>query len=107
MEGRRSAKARADEVLMLLASAERQGYIGENVSQLQHALQCAEFARDAGKCALHRVRLCRFAFRLAFIFFSLSILVSLGSLPIRATARPPLAFSLSLTHMYVARRRFA
>ena len=37
-----------NQILTLLKSAERSGYIGEPVSQLEHALQAAHFAREAG-----------------------------------------------------------
>jgi 2-amino-1-hydroxyethylphosphonate dioxygenase (glycine-forming) len=37
----------ADEVLRLLESAKGQRYMGESVTQLEHALQCAQLARDA------------------------------------------------------------
>ncbi|MCB1135857.1 MAG: HD domain-containing protein [Chlamydiia bacterium] len=46
--GGRSAEARADELLALLQAADTCGYIGEAVSQLEHALQAAELARQAG-----------------------------------------------------------
>src|SRR5262245_52788636 len=38
----------ADEVMMLLEAAAGSGYIGEQVSQLEHALQCAAAAERAG-----------------------------------------------------------
>jgi predicted HD phosphohydrolase len=37
----------ADEVLRLLESAKGKSYSGEPVTQLEHALQCAQLARDA------------------------------------------------------------
>src|SRR5215510_9312842 len=37
-----------DELLRLLAGAGKQSYFGEPVTQLEHALQCAELARQAG-----------------------------------------------------------
>lgn len=43
-----SPKAVADEILALLASAAEMDYVGEEVSQLEHALQCAQLAVDAG-----------------------------------------------------------
>ena len=39
--------AAVDEVLGVLAASEAQDYIGEAVSQLEHALQCAHFARQS------------------------------------------------------------
>ncbi len=41
------ASAIADEVLRLLESAKGKSYFGEPVTQLEHALQCAQLARDA------------------------------------------------------------
>jgi predicted HD phosphohydrolase len=35
------------EILELLGAADQRGYIGEPVSRLEHALQCAHFARQA------------------------------------------------------------
>lgn len=43
------ASSRADDVLQLLASAADMDYIGEGVSQLQHALQAARAARLRGE----------------------------------------------------------
>ena len=43
-----SIEAVAGEILNLLGNAANQEYFGEPVSQLQHALQCAQLARDAG-----------------------------------------------------------
>ena len=37
-----------ERVLSVLRAAERSDYIGEEVSQLEHALQCAHFARQSG-----------------------------------------------------------
>jgi hypothetical protein len=53
----------ADEITKLMESSHNRPYIGEQISQLQHALQCAEFARDSGK----QMRLgCRFFFGFFF-----------------------------------------
>src|SRR5258708_30335715 len=43
-----SAAQVADEILDLLSAAASTEYFGEPVSQLEHALQCAQLARDAG-----------------------------------------------------------
>jgi putative nucleotidyltransferase with HDIG domain len=40
--------ARADAVLAVLAASAASGYIGEDVNQLEHALQAAHFASQAG-----------------------------------------------------------
>ena len=52
----------ADRLLDAMARAAARGYGGEAVSELEHALQCAELARDAGAddelqlaCLLHDV----------------------------------------------------
>src|SRR5438552_19077851 len=52
----------ADRLLDAMACAAARGYGGEAVSELEHALQCAELARDAGAddelqlaCLLHDV----------------------------------------------------
>jgi putative nucleotidyltransferase with HDIG domain len=39
---------RADALMAVLARASRRGYIGEPVSQLEHALQCARIAHEQG-----------------------------------------------------------
>lgn len=39
-----------DKVVSLLNGGANQDYIGEDVTQLQHALQCAQAARLRGEC---------------------------------------------------------
>lgn len=41
-------KSELDELFGILGTADVRGYIGEPVSQLEHALQCAHFARLSG-----------------------------------------------------------
>ena len=43
-----SISAAVDHVLGVLAASDASDYIGEEVSQLEHALQCAHFARESG-----------------------------------------------------------
>jgi len=43
-----SSQACVDQILELLETAGRSAYFGEPVTQLEHALQCAQLARDAG-----------------------------------------------------------
>jgi putative nucleotidyltransferase with HDIG domain len=42
------AKERAERVAAVLRASEKMDYIGEAISQLEHALQCAKFAADSG-----------------------------------------------------------
>src|ERR1700676_3257953 len=42
-----AAEGRVDEILGLLKTAGQSAYFGEPVTQLEHALQCAQLARDA------------------------------------------------------------
>lgn len=44
----KTPKKICDEIFTLLNNADNQEYIGEEISQLDHALQCARFASDAG-----------------------------------------------------------
>jgi len=43
-----SSEARVDQILELLETAGQSAYFGEPVTQLEHALQCAQLARGAG-----------------------------------------------------------
>ena len=43
----KSAQETTQEIFALLQSGENKEYIGESVSQLDHALQCAKLASDA------------------------------------------------------------
>jgi phosphonate degradation associated HDIG domain protein len=43
-----SSDARVDQIMELLERAGKSAYFGEPVTQLEHALQCAQLARDAG-----------------------------------------------------------
>ena len=43
-----SSEACVDQIMELLATAGQSAYFGEPVTQLEHALQCAQLARDAG-----------------------------------------------------------
>jgi len=47
MEGAQET-ANLAELLQIMRDAHQQDYIGEPISQLEHALQCAKFASDAG-----------------------------------------------------------
>jgi len=44
----RLAKEQAERVAAVLRASAHMDYIGESVSQLEHALQCAKFAADSG-----------------------------------------------------------
>lgn len=39
---------RIQEILQIMQAAHTMNYIGEPISQLEHALQCAKFAKDSG-----------------------------------------------------------
>jgi 2-amino-1-hydroxyethylphosphonate dioxygenase (glycine-forming) len=43
-----AVEARVDQILELLETAGQSAYFGEPVTQLEHALQCAQLARNAG-----------------------------------------------------------
>src|SRR5579863_3631098 len=43
-----TAEACVDQILDLLETAGQSAYFGEPVTQLEHALECAQLARDAG-----------------------------------------------------------
>ena len=43
-----SAESRVDQIMELLETAGQSAYFGEPVTQLEHALECAQLARDAG-----------------------------------------------------------
>jgi 2-amino-1-hydroxyethylphosphonate dioxygenase (glycine-forming) len=43
-----SSEARVDQILELFETAGQSAYFGEPVTQLEHALECAQLARDAG-----------------------------------------------------------
>src|SRR5690348_578212 len=43
-----SSEARVDQIMELLKTAGQSAYFGEPVTQLEHALQCAQLARDSG-----------------------------------------------------------
>jgi len=43
-----SSRSVVEEILALFESAGQSAYLGEAVTQLEHALQCAQLARDAG-----------------------------------------------------------
>jgi len=43
-----SSEARVDQIMELLETAGQSAYFGEPVTQLEHALQCAQLARDSG-----------------------------------------------------------
>ncbi len=43
------AKEQAGRVAAVLRASAHMDYIGESISQLEHALQCAKFAADSGK----------------------------------------------------------
>ena len=43
-----SSEARVEQIMELLETAGQSAYFGEPVTQLEHALQCAQLARDAG-----------------------------------------------------------
>ncbi|WP_232220512.1 HD domain-containing protein [Legionella tunisiensis] len=45
-----TVESKIDKALYCLKSAQYSNYIGESVSQLEHALQCAYFAEQAGHC---------------------------------------------------------
>lgn len=44
------ARERAERVAAVLRASANMDYIGEAISQLEHALQCAKFAADSGSC---------------------------------------------------------
>jgi predicted HD phosphohydrolase len=53
-----NAEAKVDAILKLLTNSDHKEYFGEQISQLQHALQAAKFAADACKGVRKYTRSC-------------------------------------------------
>jgi predicted HD phosphohydrolase len=50
------AAGKAREIIALLQERGNGDYIGERISQLEHCLQCAHLASEAGKIILFTIR---------------------------------------------------
>jgi hypothetical protein len=57
-EQARLAEERAERVAAVLRASTHMDYIGEDISQLEHALQCAKFAADSGTRETTTTTLC-------------------------------------------------